>query len=107
MGREKFMEYIILCVLGICVFFLGIFTYQGNISFIHWYNRWKVKEEDTKKYAKIMGIGTIIMGISITITSVLQAIFDIESLWYLLLFGIVIGLIFMIYGMLKYNKGIF
>ena len=42
-----------------------------------------------------------------TITAILQMIFCNEIIWYITVIGIVIGLIFMIYGQMKYNKGIF
>ena len=42
-----------------------------------------------------------------TITAILQMIFNIESIWYITVAGIVVGLIVMIYAQFKYNKGIF
>jgi len=42
-----------------------------------------------------------------TITAILQMIFNNEAIWYITVIGIVIGLIFMIYGQLRYNKCIF
>ena len=54
-----------------------------------------------------MGLGTIIIGVSLTITAILQMIFDIESLWLITLVGVIVGLVFLLYGQFKYNKGIF
>ena len=101
------MEYIFLLIFGICITILGIFNFKGNIASIHWYNRLKITKENTKKYARIIGIGTLIIGICMVITAILQMIFDIQNIWYITVVGIVIGLIFMLYGQLKYNKGIF
>ena len=101
------MEYIFLLIFGICIIILGIFNLKGNISAIHWYNRLKITEENRKKYGKSMGIGTVIIGIFMTITAILQMIFFNENIWYITVVGIVIGLIFIIYGQIKYNKGIF
>ena len=101
------MEYIFLLIFGICITILGIFNLKGNISSIHWYNRLKITEENRKKYGKSMGIGSLIIGICMTITAILQMIFYNENIWYITVLGIVIGLIFMIYGQIKYNKGIF
>ena len=42
-----------------------------------------------------------------TITAILHMIFNNEAIWYITVIGIVIGLILMIYGQLRYNKGIF
>lgn len=54
-----------------------------------------------------MGIGTIIIGSSLILNSLLQMIFELEVLYYILVVGIVIGLFFMLYSQIKYNKGIF
>lgn len=101
------MGYIFLLIFGICIIILGIFNFRGNISTIHWYNRLKITKENTKKYGKTMGMGTLIIGICMVITAILQMIFNNENIWYITVVGIVVGLIFMIYGQLKYNKGIF
>ncbi len=101
------MEYIFLLIFGICITVLGIFNLKGNISSIHWYNRLKITEENRKKYGKSMGIGSLIIGICMTITAILQMIFYNENIWYITVIGIIIGLIFMIYGQIKYNRGIF
>lgn len=101
------MEYIFLLIFGICITVLGIFNLKGNISSIHWYNRLKITEKNRKKYGKSMGIGSLIIGICMTITAILQMIFYNENIWYITVIGIVIGLIFMIYGQIKYNRGIF
>lgn len=101
------MEYIILLILGLCFIILGIVNIKGNISSIHWYNRRKITQETSKQYGKAMGIGSVIIGLSMSITAILQMIFKIEALWYITVAGIIIGLIFMLYGQIKYNKGIF
>lgn len=100
------MDTVILLVFGIIFIILGAFNIKGNISSIKWYNRQKVSKEDTKKYGPIMGTGMLIMGISFIPTAILLRIFENENLWYLVVGGIVVGLIFMIYGQIKYNKGI-
>ena len=101
------MEYIFMIIFGICIIVLGLFNYKGNISSIHWYNRTKITKENSKKYGEAMGLGTIIIGVSLTITAILQMIFEIASLWLITLVGVIIGLVFLLYGQFKYNKGIF
>lgn len=101
------MEYTVLLIFGIIITILGIFNFKGNITSIHWYNRLKITKENMREYGKFMGIGTFIIGICMTITAILQMIFNIESIWYITVAGIVVGLIFMIYAQFKYNKGIF
>ena len=101
------MEYIFLLIFGICITILSIFSFKGNIASIHWYNRLRITKENKKKYGKAMGLGPLIIGICMVITAILQMIFKNENIWYITVIGIVIGLTFMIYGQLKYNKGIF
>ncbi len=101
------MEYVFMLIFGICIIILGVLNYKGNISSIHWYNRTRITKENSKKYGETMGLGTIIIGVSLTITVILQIIFDIGSLWIITLVGVIIGLVFLLYGQFKYNKGIF
>ncbi len=101
------MEYIPLLFLGVIIIIMSIINLEGNISTIHWYNRCKVSEADAPKYGKAMGLGTLIIGTSMVITAVLQMIFDLESIFYISLFGIIVGIIVMLYAQFKYNKGIF
>lgn len=98
---------IMLLGIGIMFIIIGILNMKGNISSIHWYNRQKVSKENTKKYGKLMGIGLLVMGISFILTAVLQMIFNNENLYYVVVAGTIIGLVLMIYGQFKYNKGIF
>ncbi len=101
------MIYLPLLCLGIIVIILGSINIKGNISTIHWYNRRKVSEADTPKYGKTMGLGTIIIGVSMIFTAILQMIFDLESIFNLMLIGVIIGAAIMLYAQFKYNKGIF
>ena len=100
------MENMMLLVLGICISVLGIVNIRGNISTIHSYNRRKVKEEDVPKYGKAVGTGTLIMGISLVLAYI--AAFWNESLMpYIVFPAVIIGLVFILYGQIKYNHGIF
>lgn len=99
--------HIILLSLGIILTLLGIVNLKGNISTIHWYNRHKIAEEDVPKYGRLMGVGSIIMGVSVVITALLLMIFNNENFYYISVAGIVFGIVLMIYAQIKYNKGIF
>jgi hypothetical protein len=101
------MSHIPMLILGLFCSILGVLNIKGNVSSIHWYNRRKVTEEDIPKYGRAVGCGTLIMGISFIATAILQMIFKSESLYYIVAFGIVIGLAFILYGQFKYNRGIF
>lgn len=101
------MEYLFLFIFGIGTVLLGIFNWKGDITSIHWYNRNRVTTENIKKYGKVMGLGTMIIGSSLVATALLQLIFEGECAWCITLIGVVVGLILMIYGQFKYNRGIF
>lgn len=100
------MENIMLLILGIFISILGIVNIRGNISTIHSYNRRKVKEEDVPKYGKAVGTGTLIIGISFVIAYAVTYLNE-DAIPYIVIPAILIGLIFMLYGQIKYNHGIF
>ena len=100
------MENIMLLVLGIFISILGIVNIQGNISTIHSYNRRKVKEEDVTKYGKAVGTGTLIIGISFVIAYAVTY-WNEDVIPYIVIPALLVGLIFMLYGQIKYNHGIF
>lgn len=100
------MENIMLLVLGIFISILGIVNIQGNISTIHSYNRRKVKEEDVTKYGKAVGTGTLVIGISFVIAYALTY-WNEDVIPYIVIPALLVGLIFMLYGQIKYNHGIF
>lgn len=94
-----------LLVLGIFIGVIGIVNIKGNISTIHSYNRRKVKEEDIPKYGKAVGIGTVIIGGALILSYFMT--FWNETIEIILLPAFVVGLAFILYGQIKYNKGIF
>lgn len=100
------MENMMLLVLGICISVLGIVNIRGNISTIHSYNRRKVKEEDVPKYGKAVGTGTLIMGISLVLAYI-AAFWNESMMPYIVFPAVIIGLPFILYGQIKYNRGIF
>ena len=101
------MEYIFLLALGIVMIVLSVPGLKGNASTVHWYNRRRVSKEDMSKYGRAMGAGSLIIGAAAAATAVLQMIFDLEAIFYLLAGGVLAGLAVMIYAQFKYNKGIF
>lgn len=101
------MEYFVLLLIGVFLVVTGVITFKGNIAYIHWYNRRKVIDVDKPKFAKITGSGVILAGASIAITAVLQMIFELEVWWWITLIGVILGVVFIGYGLIKYNRGIF
>ncbi len=101
------MEDIILLVLGLFIAVTGIINMTGNISTIHSYNRRKVTEEDAPKYGKVIGLGTLIIGVSLVMAFVLTVLNLEIIIPFVIVPAIVIGLAFILYAQFKYNKGIF
>lgn len=94
-------------LIGGVLIVLGITNIKGNISSIHWYNRRKVSERDIPKYGKCVGSGTVIMGVSMILSALLEVIFKTTMLDYIVPAGYVVGLAIILYGQFKYNKGLF
>ena len=101
-------------IIGIVIIILGIINYKGNISTLHSYHRNRVAPEDVLPFGRLVGIGTIIIGISIIIMGALTLCSlilekDIYTIigTAVLIVGLVVGISITFYAMIKYNKGIF
>ena len=100
--------------LGLLVCVLGIINMTGNISSLHSYHRKRVTEEDRKPFGKLVGLGTLLIGIAMIVFGVLFLMFEKTQLdlyiiigTVLLIAGIIAGMVISFYAMVKYNKGIF
>ena len=107
-------DIITLVILGVFCIILGILNCTGNISTLHYYHRKRVSEEDRLPFGRMVGLGTIIIGVSLIVTGILFFVSDIsqQNLYLtignvILIVGLVTGLGLTFYAMLKYNKGIF
>ena len=94
-------------VLGAFLFILGIMNISGNISSIHWYNRTRITEENRREYGRVVGTGTLVIGVFFIVSGLLSLIFNNELFMLIIILGCIVGLIFILYGQFKYNKGIF
>lgn len=107
-------DIIVPIALGVFITILGIVNMRGNISSIHWYHRQRVTEENILPFGKKVGLGTIIIGVSIIVFGILSLatellktdIFTIIGS-VIVIVGIAVGLALSLYAMIKYNKGIF
>lgn len=106
--------FIITVSLGLLIVILGIVNMTGNISSIHSYHRQRVTEENRKPFGRLVGLGTLLIGIAMILFGILFFIFEqtqLEALVVigtaLLLAGIAAGTAISFYAMIKYNKGIF
>ena len=87
---------------------------RGNISSLHSYHRNRVSEEDRIPFGKQVGLGTIIVGIGISVFGVLSSVtlYTENDIFILigtaiLIICIILGLVISFRAMIKYNKGIF
>ncbi len=101
------MESIILLVLGLFIGVTGIINMTGNISTIHSYNRRKVTEENAPNYGRAVGLGTLIIGVSLVVAFVLTVLELDIAIPFVIIPAIVVGLVFILYAQFKYNKGLF
>ena len=105
---------IVTAIVGIICIVLGIINYKGDISSLHSYHRSRVKEEDILPFGSMIGLGTIVIGVTIVVYSVFllaAELFEIIALAtigiIILAIGIIAGLVITFYAMKKYNGGIF
>ena len=108
------MDSIVSALVGIVCIALGISNRKGNISTLHSYHRSRVTEENKLPFGKLVGLGMIIIGVSLIVmgamtflaSSLCQGVYaTIGSVC--LILGLVSGLGITFYAMIKYNKGIF
>lgn len=93
--------------LGIILVITGVFNMCGNIGSIHWYNRRKVTKENQKPYCRLVGLGTLIMGVGLIASGFVQAFIGVETSAIITVSGLFIGLPIILYAQFKYNKGLF
>ena len=107
-------DFITVSGLGILISILGVINMTGNISSLHWYHRQRVTEENRKPFGKLVGLGTLIIGLSMIVFGILFLIFEQTQLQAFVVIGvielivsIIVGMIVSFYAMKKYNGGIF
>ena len=86
----------------------------GNISSLHRYHRHRVSEENKKPFGRLVGLGTLIVGVALMVFGGLMFVFEQTALQIILVIasiiliaGVVVGLAISFYAMKKYNGGIF
>ena len=101
-------------VLGIFLCILGHFNRKGNLSSLHWYHRSRITEENKLPFGRLVGSGTLIIGLSTIALGCLSFLAEITQIEIftvigsvIVVIGILIGLAMSLYAMFKYNKGIF
>ena len=104
---EPLRDSLIQLGLGVICVLLGIFNMRGNIGTIHWYNRRKVTKENQKAYCMFVGLGTLIIGATIIVAAIIQALGNIAAGGLVIGVGFLIGMLLILYAQFKYNRGLF
>ena len=106
--------FITVSVLGVLISVLGLINMTGNVSSLHWYHRQRVTEEDRKPFGRLVGAGTLMIGLSMIVFGAMFLVFEKTGLEAFVIIGvveliisIVVGMIVSFYAMKKYNGGIF
>ena len=104
---------IISIIVGVVCIGIGLLNMRGNISMLHSYHINNIKEEDKKPFGKLVGIGMIIVGLSLIGYGALFIVYESnpEKLYMdlaniVLIVGLVIGLVISLFAIKKYNKEI-
>ncbi len=108
------MENIAPVILGIVCIVMGFFNRKGNVSMLHSYHRKNVTEENRIPFGKMVGLGTIIIGITMIIAGILTFIADSQQaeIYKYISYGVLVagfgaGIGINFCAMKKYNNGIF
>ena len=75
---------------------------KQKISLLHDYHYRNVKKEDVPAYARLMGIGLVLIGIGVFLTGLFMLL-EIPFWWSPLVFGLAIGFVICHVAQTKYN----
>ena len=107
-------EYIVAITISIVFFIIGIFNLRGNISMMHSYHRNHVTEENRKPMGRLVGIGMMLIALSILLGSTgtfvseitEQPIYNVVGM-VVMAIGFISGLALNFYAIKKYNGKLF
>ena len=101
-------------VIGVFIIVMGVMNMKGNISTLHRYHRKRVSEADRVPFGRLVGLGTIVIGIAVIAMggfTWLAEYMQVEQYniigSVILIIGLIAGMGLNFYAMIKYNKGIF
>ena len=107
-------DFIVSILIGFVLIVIGISNTKGNINSLHHYHRKRVASEDVLPFGKLVGLGTILCGLSLVFNGGFLFAADYFSMPELslisngiLILGVGVGLALNFYAMIKYNHGIF
>ena len=68
-----------ICI-GIAFVVIGILNRKGNISMMHSYHRKRVSEEDKIPFGKLVGNGTITIGLTLVVYGAILIVHDLTKI---------------------------
>ena len=107
-------SFLFLILLGALITVIGIRNLKGDVASLHRYHRRRVSEEDRLPFGRKIGTGTVIIGVAVIAKACLQ--FAAEKMetqlpdtigTVLLIAGLAAGFAFILYAMIRYNRGVF
>ena len=108
------LESVVTAIVGVVCIVMGVLNIKGNISMLHAHHRKRVSEENIRPFGKMVGAGTITIGVGFVLSGIFFALSELlQSGVYstvggaILIVGVVVGLVISFAAMFKYNKGIF
>ena len=100
--------------LGALIVVIGIRNLKGDVGTLHRYHRKRVSEEDLLPFGRKIGTGTVIIGGVVILKACAQIAAEKGNLpladkigTVVLITGLAAGFAFILYAMIKYNKGVF
>ena len=95
--------FIVELAVGLLCVVLGLVIWiKRKVSLVHSYHYKNVKKEDLPAYARLLGIGQILLGIGICVTGLLN-LFKTALWWVPMTVGFIAGFIVMNKAQKKYN----
>ncbi len=99
-----FIIILLLAVGAIIIRYGYIVWIKEDLTVLHDYHSNKLSEENKKAFCTIMGVGLILVGAGIAIYGILLSFSPSIKVLIPMAAGFVIGLVMMVYAILKYNK---
>lgn len=100
------VENFVILFIGVIVIVLGVVIAFGHIEIIHSYNRARITEETRKPYGKVVGIGSVVLGVGVASDGFISLFVE-EFPPVTVIIGSIVGVAIILCGQFKYNKGVF
>ena len=86
------LEAMITAALGVVCIVIGVLNMKGNISMLHAHHRKRVSEENRLPFGKMVGAGTIVIGIGLILGGIFFGLYDyLQNKTYETVGGILLG----------------